>query len=220
MQNFFEWSIDPIDIILSEEHDPYELLGIPQGTSYDNALPAFREKIRTYSSDRSKIVAINNLMDDLKRQKGNINVKEPPREVENPFRKVTRPYESPTKDIGDIIQAKVWDSPLLTTWSNKSKRAAHSLANMYKDYIKSKSHMDQPSILAKLEILINAMAKNGEEKTIKLSNRISHHEDIGKWIKEVKQKNKSTIDMTQFRANRPKTESFINFKQWVKNRNN
>jgi hypothetical protein len=219
MIQFSEWLIDPIDIILSEEHDPYELLGIPQNASYDDAMPAFRMKARTFYHEPSKMVAINNLMDRLKNQKNRLDAPATAT-ARYPYNPSVKPYKSPTADVNDKIQDKVWNSPLLKGWSNKGLAAAQSLANMYKDLVVSKKHTSSPDIMLKLEKFMMSMAKNGEDRTMKLANRIGHYEDLGKWIKSQKEKANPTMnigDITKTsQEKRPLGESFTTFKEWLK----
>jgi hypothetical protein len=220
MIQFSEWLIDPIDILLSEGHDPYELLGIPQNASYDEAMPAFRMKARTFYHEPSKMVAVNNLMDRLKNQKNRLNAPATAT-ARSPYNPSVDPYKSPTADVNDQIQDKVWNHPLLKGWSNGGKTAAQSLANMYKDLIVSKKHTGIPEIMLKLEKFMMSMAKNGEDRTMKLANKIGHYEDLEKWLikqkqeKEERKKNTMNIgDIT--RGNKPLGESFTTFKEWLK----
>lgn len=221
MIEFYEWIADPIDILLSEEHDPYELLGIPQNASYDEALPAFKMKLRTFFHEPSKMVAVNNLMDRLKHEKNKLNAPKTATATRNPYRPTVAPYESPTKDVNDHIQDKVWNSPFLKGWSNKALSAAQSLANMYKDLITSKKHLPRPEVMLKVEKFMMSMAKNGEDRTMKLANKVGHYEDLGKWIKSQKEKAKTTMnigDIVKQKENRPLGESFTTFKEWLTNR--
>ena len=222
MIQFSEWLIDPIDILLSEEHDPYELLGIPQNASYDDAMPAFRMKARTFYHEPSKMVAINNLMDRLKNQKNRLDAPVTAT-ARSPYNPSVKPYKSPTADVNDQIQDKVWDHPLLIGWSNGGKTAAQSLANMYKDLIVSKRHTGIPDIMVELEKFLISIAKYGERRTMKVANEIGHYEDLEKWLieqkRKQKEKKKNTMNIGDItRENKPLGESFTTFKEWLKNK--
>jgi hypothetical protein len=227
MIQFSEWLIDPIDILLSEEHDPYELLGIPQNASYDDAMPAFRMKSKEFhhSNEPSKMVAINNLMDKLKQQKNRLDAPvTATATARSPYNPSVKPYKSPTADINDQIQKKVLDSPLLKGWSNKGFTAAQSIANMYKDIIISKKHTSSPDVLLSIEKLLISMARNGERRTRKLASEVNHYEDLEKKLKQLAKSQKEKANPTMnigditktSQEKRPLGESFTTFKEWLK----